>query len=115
MGVSISRGIGYSISIIMIIVGFLFFPLGLIISVMGFIFIWMLNRSASQERIEKQLKGIGERDRERSLREMAEREGKEDLDYYIKAEKRNKKIKKYLIPPIVIVILLVILSIAKNY
>ena len=52
------RVVGYFISIIMIIGGLLYFPLGLLIAIPGFIFIWMLRRSASQERIEKLVQDI---------------------------------------------------------
>jgi hypothetical protein len=56
------RGVGYFISILMIIFGFLMFPIGLVSVMLGFIFIWMLKRGASQERMEKHLKEIAERD-----------------------------------------------------
>jgi uncharacterized membrane protein len=57
------RGLGYFLSIIIIIVGFLFFPIGLIGVVLGFIFIWMLRRSAQQEKIVKHLGNLDERDK----------------------------------------------------
>jgi len=66
------RGVGYFISVLIIIAGFLFFPIGLIGVVIGFIFIWMLKRSASQERMEKHLKEISDTNKERSLRQFAD-------------------------------------------
>ena len=57
------RGVGYFFSIIIIIIGLTLFPIGLIGVVLGFIFIWMLRRSARKERIERQVKQINERNR----------------------------------------------------
>jgi uncharacterized membrane protein (DUF106 family) len=68
------RGVGYFISIIIIIVGIALFPVGIIGIILGAIFIWMLRRSAGQERIEKRLKEIDERDKARSLKENADRD-----------------------------------------
>lgn len=72
------RGLGYFISIIIIILGFIFLPLGLVAVIIGFIFIWMLRRGAKQEKIEKHLKEINERDKARSLRDIADRDKLED-------------------------------------
>ncbi|MDW0134699.1 MAG: hypothetical protein QOK88_04225 [Nitrososphaeraceae archaeon] len=55
------RGVGYFFSVIIIIIGLLLVPIGLIGVVLGFIFIWMLRRSAGQERMEKHLREINER------------------------------------------------------
>ena len=73
------RGVGYFFSIVIIIIGLLLFPIGLIGVVLGFIFIWMLRRSAGQERMEKHLREINERDKARTLRENADR-GKQLID-----------------------------------
>lgn len=91
------RGVGYFISVIIIILGFWIFitgflhfsvypfpplfrlGLGSILVILGFVFIWMLKRSAGQERIEKQLKEINERDKERSSREIADRDKDKEL------------------------------------
>ena len=54
------RNVGYFLSVIMVICGFILFPIGLIGSTIGFIFIWMLKKSARDERMEKHLKKIAE-------------------------------------------------------
>jgi uncharacterized membrane-anchored protein YhcB (DUF1043 family) len=61
------RGVGYFISIVIIIIGFLLFPIGLIGVILGFIFIWLLKRSASQERMEKDLKEIKDLYKQKNL------------------------------------------------
>jgi Flp pilus assembly protein TadB len=106
------RGVGYFISIIIIIIGIAFFPVGIIGIILGAIFIWMLKRGASQERVEKQLKELNERDKARSLREIADREG--DMDTHDEKKKNKRKISKYLIPPIVIIMVVVVISILKQ-
>ena len=73
------RGVGYFFSIVIIIIGLLLLPIGLIGVVLGFIFIWMLRRSAGQERMEKHLREINERDKARTLRKNANR-GKQLVD-----------------------------------
>jgi len=73
------RGVGYFISVLIIIGGILFLPYGIVAIILGIIFIWMLRRGASQARMEKTLKEIRDIDRERSLREIADRD-KTDLD-----------------------------------
>jgi hypothetical protein len=85
MGYSFWRGLGYFISIIIIIVGFLFFPIGLVGVILGFIFIWMLRRSAKQEDIIKHLRNLDERDKADRKRE--EKRLKEE-------EKRLKELDK---------------------
>jgi len=61
------RGVGYFISILMVIGGLLgaLFTYGasLVSTILGFIFIWMLKRSASQERMEKDLHYMAEKER----------------------------------------------------
>ena len=61
------RNVGYFWAVIFVIVGFILFPAGLILSAIGFIFIWMLKRSASQERIERYLKEM--RDNQETLQQ----------------------------------------------
>ena len=61
------RGVGYFISIVIIIIGFLLFPIGLIGVILGFIFIWLLKRSASQERMEKDVKEIKDLYKQKNL------------------------------------------------
>ena len=74
------RGVGYFISILFIIGGFILFPYGLVVVILGIIFIWMLRRGAGQERIEKHLKEIRDIDKERSLREIADRDRDTEID-----------------------------------
>jgi hypothetical protein len=52
------RGVGYFFSAIIIIIGLIFFPIGLIGVAIGLIFIWLLRNSARSERMEKILKDI---------------------------------------------------------
>ena len=73
------RGVGYFISILIIIAGITFLPIGIVGIIIGAIFIWILRKSARQERIEKQLKEINERDKARSLREISERDKDKEL------------------------------------
>jgi hypothetical protein len=87
MGYSFWRGLGYFISIIIIIVGFLFFPIGLVGVVIGFIFIWMLKRSASQQRMERAMKEMNQRDKERTFRELADR----DREMKLQKEDKDKE------------------------
>jgi uncharacterized membrane protein (DUF106 family) len=61
------RGVGYFISIVIIIIGFLLFPIGIIGVILGLIFIWLLKRSASQERMEKDLKEIKDLHKQKNL------------------------------------------------
>ena len=72
------RGVGYFISILIIIAGIAFLPIGIVGIIIGAIFIWLLRKSARQERIEKQLKEINERDKARSLREIADKDKLEE-------------------------------------
>jgi hypothetical protein len=60
---SITRGIGYFLAIVLFIIpGFILFPLGLLWAALGFVFIWMLRRSAAQEKMTKYLKKIAEKE-----------------------------------------------------
>jgi uncharacterized membrane protein len=68
------RFVGYIISIIIILAGIAFLPIGIVGIIIGIIFIWMLRRGARKERIEKHLKEINERDKDRSLREISDRD-----------------------------------------
>ena len=68
------RGVGYFISIIIILLGIAFFPIGIVAIIIGAIFIWMLRRSAGQERIEKRLREIDEKDKARSLKEDGDKD-----------------------------------------
>ena len=88
------RGVGYFFSVIIIIIGLLLLPIGLVGVVLGLIFIWMLRRSAGQERIEKHLREINERDKARTLRENADRGKKlvdESTEKYATDLERKKK------------------------
>jgi hypothetical protein len=73
------RGVGYFISILFVIGGFIMIPFtygaSLISAILGFIFIWMLKRSASQERMEKyvkQMRDNSETDEQRINRKYSE-------------------------------------------
>jgi UPF0716 family protein affecting phage T7 exclusion len=57
------RGLGYFLAILIIIGGFVLFPIGLVGSAVGFVFIWMLRRSAQQEKMLKHLRNLDERDK----------------------------------------------------
>jgi flagellar biosynthesis GTPase FlhF len=79
LGVGFWRGVGYFISILMIISGFLgalyTYGLSLVGAILGFIFIWMLKGSASRERMEKYLKQMRdstETDEQRTKRKYEE-------------------------------------------
>lgn len=79
------RGVGYFISIIMIIGGILFAPLGLIVTLVGIIFIFMLRSGASRERQEKYLKQI--RDSNETTEEREDRKFKEDPEHCVRCDK----------------------------
>ena len=76
------RGVGYFISILFVIGGLIMIPFtygaSLVSTILGFIFIWMLKRSAAQERMEKNLKEMKDMYKERNLRENDTK----DLDKY---------------------------------
>lgn len=77
------RGVGYFISILMIISGFLgalyTYGLSLVGAILGFIFIWMLKGSASRERMEKYLKQM--RDSTETDEQRIKREYEEDSSH----------------------------------
>jgi len=83
------RGVGYFISILMIIGGLLgaLFTYGasLVSTILGFIFIWMLKRSASQERMEKTLREI--RNNSETVEQRENRKSKEDPEHCVRCGK----------------------------
>lgn len=76
------RNVGYFFAILMVMGGLLAFPIGLVIAIPGFIFIWMLKRSAATERIEKELKSINqiETDNQRLKLEQRRKTALEERD-----------------------------------
>jgi Ca2+/Na+ antiporter len=113
------RGVGYFFSILMIIVGIAFFPLGLIVAIAGGIFCWMLKKSAKQERLEKQLKSIVDNQKNQnqlndpvvsqnfSNDEIKVKEKGEE----IKVKEKGSERKKFLKVAIVVILLVVLLKI----
>jgi len=83
------RGVGYFISILMVIGGLLgaLFTYGasLVSTILGFIFIWMLKRSAAQERMEKTLKEI--RNNSETVEQREDRKSKEDPEHCVRCGK----------------------------
>ena len=62
------RNFGYCLNIGLILLGLLYFPQGLILSLAGLIFFWILKRGAKKERIRKRLKQMSDNFKE--LREV---------------------------------------------
>jgi hypothetical protein len=83
------RGVGYFISILFVIGGLIIIPFtygaSLVSTILGFIFIWMLKRSAAQERMEKTLKEI--RNNSETVEQREDRKYKEDPTHCVKCGK----------------------------
>jgi hypothetical protein len=83
------RGVGYFISILFVIGGLIMIPftygVSLVSTILGFVFIWMLRRSASQERMEKTLEEI--RNNSETVEQRKMRKYEEDPNHCVNCGK----------------------------